>query len=91
MTQLILSKDRQLLSHVALKKHYSAVAVNLDRQNEINIATGIGFFDHMLEQFAKHGGFSLSLAVTGDLQVDDHHTVEDTAIALGAGITSSIR
>ncbi len=59
------------------------VEVNLDVPNQIAVDTGIGFFDHMLEQLAKHGGFSLSLSCKGDLEIDEHHTVEDCGIALG--------
>ena len=59
------------------------VRVNLDRTAPVAIATGIGFYDHMLEQVARHGGFALELTCVGDLQIDEHHTVEDCALALG--------
>ncbi|MEP7246787.1 MAG: bifunctional histidinol-phosphatase/imidazoleglycerol-phosphate dehydratase HisB [Gammaproteobacteria bacterium] len=59
------------------------VAVDLDATDPIKVSTGIGFFDHMLEQVAKHGGFSLQLTCKGDLEIDEHHTIEDCALALG--------
>ena len=59
------------------------VRTGLDETSPIHISTGIGFFDHMLEQLAKHGGFALELSCKGDLQIDEHHTVEDCALALG--------
>ncbi|EHN59770.1 imidazoleglycerol-phosphate dehydratase HisB [Oenococcus kitaharae] len=59
------------------------IALNLDQQTGIVIDTGIGFFDHMLTLFAKHGRFGLQVKAIGDLQVDAHHTVEDTGIVLG--------
>ncbi|HTW38603.1 MAG TPA: bifunctional histidinol-phosphatase/imidazoleglycerol-phosphate dehydratase HisB [Steroidobacteraceae bacterium] len=60
-----------------------AVAVDLEGGEPVRARTGIGFFDHMLEQLAKHGGFALELTCEGDLHVDEHHTVEDCALALG--------
>jgi imidazoleglycerol-phosphate dehydratase/histidinol-phosphatase len=59
------------------------VRVGLDETSPLQVATGIGFFDHMLEQLGKHGGFALELTCKGDLQIDEHHTVEDCALALG--------
>ncbi len=57
--------------------------LNLDGDGQADVSTGIGFFDHMLTALAKHGRFDLSLECDGDLHVDDHHTVEDCALALG--------
>jgi imidazoleglycerol-phosphate dehydratase/histidinol-phosphatase len=59
------------------------IDLNLDGTGKSNIATGIAFFDHMLDQIARHGQLDLNIKVTGDLEVDEHHTIEDTAIALG--------
>lgn len=64
--------------------------LNLDGKGVGNISTGIGFFDHMLEGFTKHGFFDMDLTVNGDLQVDGHHTVEDTGIVLGQAIKEAI-
>lgn len=66
------------------------VTLNLDGTGKTQIHTGIGFFDHMLEGFARHGFFDLTCKVTGDLQVDGHHTVEDTGIVLGQAISQAI-
>ena len=66
------------------------VSVDLDAEDPIHAQTGIGFFDHMLEQIAKHGGFALRLECQGDLQVDEHHTVEDCALALGEALRKAL-
>lgn len=60
-----------------------SVEVNLDGSGKSNISTGIGFFDHMLEQIAKHGNIDVNIQVKGDLHIDEHHTIEDVAISLG--------
>ena len=66
------------------------IRLNLDGTGKGDIRTGIGFFDHMLEGFTKHGFFDLSCNVKGDLQVDGHHTVEDTGIVLGQAIAKAV-
>ncbi len=63
-----------------------AVTVNLDGTGISDIKTGVGFFDHMLDQLARHALIDISLAATGDLHIDDHHTVEDCGIALGQAV-----
>jgi len=66
------------------------VTVDLDGRGDARIATGIGFLDHMLAQFARHGVFDLDVACTGDLEIDGHHTVEDVAITLGEAIGEAL-
>ena len=67
-----------------------ALNLNLDGSGKNDIQTGIGFFDHMLEGFAKHGFFDVTLHAEGDLEVDSHHTIEDTGIVLGTAIKEAL-
>ncbi len=67
-----------------------AVTVRLDGTGQSDCKTGVGFFDHMLDQLARHSLIDISLAATGDLHIDDHHTVEDCGIALGQALTRAL-
>jgi imidazoleglycerol-phosphate dehydratase len=67
-----------------------ALKLSIDGKGRYDVHTGIRFLDHMLELFARHGGFDLKLAATGDLDVDQHHTVEDIGIALGEAVAAAL-
>jgi imidazoleglycerol-phosphate dehydratase len=67
-----------------------SVAVSLDGAGRVSIATGVPFFDHMLDQLARHGRFSLTIEAKGDLEIDAHHTVEDVGIALGEALAEAL-
>ena len=67
-----------------------AIKLNLDGTGKSSLDTGVGFFDHMLDGFTRHGLFDLDIKVKGDLQVDDHHTIEDTGIVLGTAIKEAV-
>lgn len=66
------------------------VEIDLDREAAAKVQTGLGFFDHMLEQIGRHGGFALTLQCAGDLEIDEHHTVEDCALALGEALRAAL-
>ena len=66
------------------------ITLDLDGSGEVDVSTGLPFFDHMLSQLGKHGGFDLRLRAEGDLEVDSHHTVEDTALALGEAFRTAL-
>ena len=72
------------------KETQIALRLKLDGRGKSQISTGIPFFDHMLDLFTRHGGFDLRLKATGDLQVDQHHTVEDVGIALGEAVNAAV-
>lgn len=67
-----------------------SVEINLDGTGQYDIQTGVGFFDHMLDQLARHSLIDMTIRTTGDLHIDDHHTVEDTGIALGQALTQAL-
>ena len=67
-----------------------SVDLSLDGDGTYDVETGVGFFDHMLDLFAKHGGLDLTVRCDGDLHVDDHHTVEDVAISLGQAVRQAL-
>lgn len=82
--------DRTSRQSRCTKETRIELSLNLDGSGITDISTGIGFFDHMLEGFARHGFFDLTVHVEGDLHVDDHHTVEDTGIVLGNAIREAL-
>ena len=83
-------KGRTATLHRSTTETDIQIRLNLDGSGRYAVSTGIRFFDHMLELFARHGGFDLDLRVRGDLDVDQHHTVEDVGIALGEAVRQAL-
>lgn len=83
VSELLFAGERIVKVHRKTNETDIDIEINLDGAGKSEISTGIGFFDHMLEQIAKHGSIDLKVAAQGDLHVDEHHTIEDTGIVLG--------
>ena len=90
ITELLFAGERQATVQRTTNETAINIRLNLDGNGVCDISTGIGFFDHLLEQIGKHGGLDLTIKVRGDLFVDEHHTIEDTSIALGEAVYQAL-
>lgn len=90
ISELLFAGERTAEVRRTTKETDIHIKVNLDGTGKCDISTGLGFFDHMLEQIGKHGSIDLLIHTKGDLEVDEHHTIEDTAIALGECILTAL-
>jgi len=90
ITETLFAKERRTLVQRTTKETDIYVEINLDGNGKTDISTGLHFFDHILEQIGKHSGIDLKIHVKGDLHVDEHHTIEDTGIALGEALYKAL-
>ena len=90
ISEFLFAKERRAIIRRKTKETDIYIQLDLDGTGKTLISTGLHFFDHMLEQIGKHAGVDLEIQVTGDLQVDEHHTIEDTGIALGEALLQAL-